>query len=150
MPVSEMLKCHVRWMIRADMPDVCAIDLKHGLGWTNEDFLVNLRQRNCIGMVVEQGDQIVGFMIYTLHKSKLEILNLASANRNDGSGTAMIDKLKNKLCSHKRTRIAITLDERNLNGLRFLKNRGFVATRLFRGEFDQYDGIRMVYHHTGE
>jgi ribosomal-protein-alanine N-acetyltransferase len=35
-----------------------------------------MRQRNCIGMVAEDDAQLVGFMIYELHKTRLYILNL--------------------------------------------------------------------------
>ena len=71
-------RVHIRWMIRRDMPDVLRIE--HGSDdhpWSEEDFLRCLRQRNCIGMVAEQGERVVGFMIYELHKAKLHILNFA-------------------------------------------------------------------------
>ena len=38
--------------------------------WTEDDFLRCLRQRNCIRMVAERGDlQVLGFMVYELHRS---------------------------------------------------------------------------------
>lgn len=55
----------IRWMIRRDMPEV--IDIEQGafqFPWTEEDFLNSLKQRNCIGMVAEVRDRIVGFMVY--------------------------------------------------------------------------------------
>ncbi|MDA8746115.1 ribosomal-protein-alanine N-acetyltransferase RimI, partial [Rubripirellula amarantea] len=56
---------HIRWMIRRDMPAVLAIENKSfEFSWTEEDFIRCLRQRNCIGMVAEENDQVVGFMIY--------------------------------------------------------------------------------------
>src|SRR3989475_11299114 len=75
---KEQLRVHIRWMIRRDMPEVLqAEQLSFEFAWTEEDFLRCLRQRNCIGMVAEQGEKVVGFMIYELHKSKLHILNFA-------------------------------------------------------------------------
>jgi ribosomal-protein-alanine N-acetyltransferase len=59
------LPVHIRWMIRRDMPEV--LHTEQGAfeyAWTEEDFLRCLRQRNCIGMVAEQGEKVVGFMIY--------------------------------------------------------------------------------------
>ena len=74
------LKVQIRWLIRRDMPEVLEIErasFEHA--WTEEDFLCCLRQRNCIGMVAEHDHEIVGFMIYELHKAKLRILNFADA-----------------------------------------------------------------------
>ena len=65
-------------MIRRDMPEVLQTEQESfEYAWTEEDFLRCLRQRNCIGMVAEQGEKVVGFMIYELHKTKLHILNFA-------------------------------------------------------------------------
>ena len=48
--------------------------------WSEEEFIRCLRQRNCIGMVAEHGERVVGFMIYELHKTRLHILNFAVAD----------------------------------------------------------------------
>src|SRR5438045_6165199 len=75
---KEQVKVHIRWMIRRDMPEVLQTEQESfEYAWTEEDFLKCLRQRNCIGMVAEQGERVVGFMIYELHKAKLHILNFA-------------------------------------------------------------------------
>src|SRR5205807_3563325 len=75
---KEQVKVHIRWMIRRDMPEVLQTEQESfEYAWTEEDFLRCLRQRNCIGMVAEQGEKVVGFMIYELHKAKLHILNFA-------------------------------------------------------------------------
>ena len=75
---KEQVKVHIRWMIRRDMPEVLHTEQESfEYAWTEEDFLKCLRQRNCIGMVAEHGEKVVGFMIYELHKSKLHVLNFA-------------------------------------------------------------------------
>src|SRR5205085_3641644 len=75
---KEQVRVHIRWMIRRDMPEVLQTEQESfEYAWTEEDFLRCLRQRNCIGMVAEQGEKVVGFMIYELHKQKLHILNFA-------------------------------------------------------------------------
>ncbi len=62
---------HVRWMIRRDMSDVLAIESESfEFPWSEEEFVRCLRQRNCIGMVAELDDRIVGYMIYELHKNR--------------------------------------------------------------------------------
>ena len=74
---KEQVKVHIRWMIRRDMQEVLQAEQQcFDQSWTEEDFLRCLRQRNCIGMVAEAGDKVIGFMIYELHKNKLHILNL--------------------------------------------------------------------------
>lgn len=68
----------IRWLIRRDMEDVLRIERSSfDNPWTDDNFLKCLRQRNCIGMVAEQDFEIVGYMIYELHKSKIHILNFA-------------------------------------------------------------------------
>src|SRR2546423_1822739 len=75
---KEQARVHIRWMIRRDMPEVLQTEQQSfEYPWTEEDFLRCLRQRNCIGMVAEQGEKVVGFMIYELPKAKLHILNFA-------------------------------------------------------------------------
>ena len=95
---------HIRWMIRRDMPSVLGIENAcFEFAWSEDDFIRCLRQRNCIGMVAEQDDEVVGFMIYELHKNRLHILNFAvhPEHRRTGVGQSMVDKLLGKL-SHER------------------------------------------------
>src|SRR5207253_7769626 len=87
---------HIRWMIRRDMPHVLAIEQESfEFPWSEEDFIRCLRQRNCIGMVAEVEDKIVGFMVYELHKTRLHLLNFAVAGlwQRRGIGTQMAGKL---------------------------------------------------------
>ena len=80
MSLIQPLRVHIRWMIRRDMPEVLDIeDESFEFPWFEEDFIRCLRQRNCIGMVAEHDERVVGFMIYELHKTRLHILNFAVA-----------------------------------------------------------------------
>ena len=66
---KQEVRVHIRWMIRRDMPDVLEIERQDfEFPWIDEDFIRCLRQRNCIGMVAEHEDHVVGFMIYELHQ----------------------------------------------------------------------------------
>src|SRR3954470_5635962 len=115
---KEQARVHIRWMIRRDMPEVLQIETQSfEFAWTEEDFLRCLRQRNCIGMVAEHGEKVVGFMIYELHKAKLHILNFAVHPnfRRTAIGGQMISKLIGKLSSHRRTKITLAVRESNLN-----------------------------------
>lgn len=144
-------KLHIRWMIRMDMPDVLGIeDESFAYAWAEEDFLRCLRQRNCIGMVAEESDRVVGFMIYELHKGKLHLLNFAvhPERRGRGIGAAMVEKLFKKLKSQQRTKITTAIRESNLPGLAFFREHGLIATKTLRDWYEDGSGddaIRMEY-----
>jgi len=138
-PSKAQVRVHIRWMIRRDMPEVLAIE--HGsfdYPWCEEEFLRVLRQRNCIGMVAEHGERVVGFMIYELHKSKLQVLNFAVAPecRRMGVGQQMMAKLVGKLSSHRRTRIVLHCRESVLPSQLFFRVQGFRATEVIREHFE--------------
>ena len=136
---KEQVRVHIRWMIRRDMPEVLQTEqASFEFAWTEEDFLRCLRQRNCIGMVAEQGEKVVGFMIYELHKAKLHILNFAVApsHRRTGIGAQMITKLIGKLSSHRRTKITLAVRERNLPAQVFFRTQEFRAVKVLRNYYE--------------
>jgi len=155
---KEQVRVHIRWMIRRDMPEVLQAEQESfEYSWTEEDFLRCLRQRNCIGMVAEQGEKVVGFMIYELHKSKLHILNFAVSPscRRYGVGAQMVAKLISKLSSHRRTRITLEVRETNLAAQLFFRHQGFRAVRVLRSYYEDSgeDAFLMQYRiaeDTGE
>ena len=133
------LKIQIRWLIRRDMEEVLEIERSSfEFPWTDEDFLCCLRQRNCIGMVAEHDQQIVGFMIYELHKSKLRILNFAVAPsaRRKHVGTQMVQRLVDKLSQQRRQEIILEVRETNLEAQLFFKNQNFRAMCVLRNHYD--------------
>ena len=138
-PTSKaQVRVHIRWMIRRDMPEVLAIEhASFDFPWCEEEFLRVLRQRNCIGMVAELGERVVGFMIYELHKSKLNILDFAvhPEFRRQGVAAQMVEKLVGKLSSHRRTRIVLHLRETNLPAQVFFRTQGFKAIEVVREHY---------------
>ena len=124
------LRVHIRWMIRRDMAEVLEIERSaFEFPWFEEEFIRCLRQRNCIGMVAEHAERVVGFMIYELHKTRLHILNFAVAHdvrrRNIG-----------KLSSQRRTRISLEVRETNLAAQVFFRANGFKATSVLHEFYD--------------
>jgi ribosomal-protein-alanine N-acetyltransferase len=147
---KEQVRVHIRWMIRRDMPEVLQAEQdSFEFAWTEEDFLRCLRQRNCIGMVAEQGEKVVGFMIYELHKSKLHILNFAVSPlfRRFGVGGQMVAKLVSKLSNHRRTKITLEVRETNLSAQLFFRSQGFKAMRVLRAYYEDSgeDAFLMEY-----
>jgi ribosomal-protein-alanine N-acetyltransferase len=142
-------------MIRRDMPEVLQTEQESfEFSWTEEDFLRCLRQRNCIGMVAEQGEKVVGFMIYELHKTKLHILNFAvhPTCRRVSVGQQMVAKLISKLSSHRRTKITLEVRETNLSAQLFFKAMNFRAMRVLRSYYEDSgeDAFLMQYQITAD
>ena len=131
-----------RWMVKRDMPEVLEIEAgSFAAPWSMEDFLEALRERNCIGMVVDRDDVILGFMLYQLEKDHLLLLNMAVCpdHRLRGVGKAMVAKLRSKLSGHRRTHILADVNERNLEAQLFFKAEGFLATDTLRRHYPSGD-----------
>ena len=137
-----MIQTYIRWMIRRDMPEVLKIE-NHSFEypWNEEDFIRCLRQRNCIGMVAEYNELIMGYMIYELHKDRLCLINMAVHEnwRKQGVGQALIDKLYGKLSFQRRDRIILEIRETNLAAQLFFKQVGFKAIEILAKAYDETD-----------
>jgi ribosomal-protein-alanine N-acetyltransferase len=148
--LTDQVRVHIRWMIRRDMPEVLQAERQSfDHAWTEEDFLRCLRQRNCIGMVAELDEKVVGFMIYELHKTRLHILNfaVAPAYRRLGIGRQMIQKLIAKLSSHRRTRVTLAVRERNLPAQLFFRSMAFRAVKVLRGYYEDTGEDAFLMHY---
>ena len=148
MDLSEKkeLRVHIRWMIRRDMPEILEVENRSfEFPWSEEDFVRCLRQRNCIGMVAERDERVVGFMIYELHKTRLHILNFAVHPdfRKNCIGMQMINKLIGKLSHQRRSRILLEVRERNLTAQVFFRSLGFRAISVLRDFYE--DTIEDAY-----
>lgn len=131
-----MSQVHIRWMIRKDVDRVMEIENQSfRYPWTLDDLLWIMRQRNCVGMVAEIDGEVVGYMVYELHKNRLEIKNMAvdTTYRNQGVGSAMVDKLQSKLTSDRRHKVALQISEMNTHAHLFFSRHGFLATEIVRG-----------------
>lgn len=142
METTARMAVTIRWLIRRDMADVLRIENQSfEFPWTEEDFLSCLRQRNCIGMVAEHEHEIVGFMVYEMHRSSLSILNFAVADeaRRNQVGTQMAQKLIGKLSHLRRTSITTLVRESNLSAQLFFRAMEFEAVAVLRGEYEDTD-----------
>ena len=147
------INVHIRWMIRRDMTEVLDIEqASFEFPWLEEDFLRCLRQRNCIGMVAEYDERVVGFMVYELHKDQLHVLNFSVRPdvRRRGIGQQMVNKLIGKLSRKGRYRIVLEIRETNLAAQMFFKNLGFRAVSVLRDYYDDTveDAYVMQYRYA--
>ncbi len=152
---TQEVRVHIRWMIRRDMPEVLATEkASFEFPWLEEDFIRCLRQRNCIGMVAEHDDRVVGFMIYELHKARIHVLNLAVAPtyRRRGVGSQMVAKLVAKLSLQRRSRVVLEVRETNLAAQLFFRENGFRAVSVMRGFYADTpeDAYVMQYRYRPE
>lgn len=152
---SDQSCVHIRWMIRRDMPSVLSIEAQSfEFPWTEEEFIRCLRQRDCIGMVAERNEEVVGFMIYELHKTRIHILSFAVHQdyRRQTVGTAMIEKLVSKLAYQRRNRIVLEVRETNLAAQLFFRQLGFRATSVLKSFYEDTpeDAFLMQFRHTEE
>lgn len=137
---TQRADVHIRWMIRRDMDSVQAIeDSSHEYPWPEDEFIRCLRQRNCIGMTAITGEKIVGYMIYELHRQRLELLNFTvhADHRRAFVGSSMVAKLYGKLSSQRRTHILARVRETNLGAQLFFKACGFRCVGLLREQFSE-------------
>jgi [ribosomal protein S18]-alanine N-acetyltransferase len=146
---------HIRWMIRRDMPTVLRIEeSSFEFPWTEDEFIRCLRQRDCIGMVAERNEEVVGFMIYELHKTRIHILSFAvhPEFRREKVGSAMIEKLVSKLAYQRRNRIVLEVRETNLPAQLFFRQLGFRATGVLKEFYEDTpeDAFLMQYRHANE
>lgn len=145
----------VRYMIRRDLKEALRIEERSfEFPWTEDDYLSCLRVRNCIGMVAESGDQICGVMIYELLKSTLHVLNFAVAPwcRREDVGTAMMQKLINKLSQQRRQEILLEVRETNLAAQLFFRKMGMEAIGVAKNWYEDTteDAYIMRYDLFGE
>ena len=148
-PPNE-IRVHIRWMIRRDMPEV--LDIEHDgfeFPWTEKEFVAFLKRWNCIGMVAEHEDRVVGFMAYSLYKYRCKLCNLAVAAdcRGRGVGRQMVAKMQGKLTPSRRRFLDVMVRESNLPALLFFKHHGFQAGSVVHQPYEEIaeDGYAMRY-----
>ena len=149
------VRVHIRWMIRRDMREVLAIEGENfEFPWLEDDFVRCLRQRNCIGMVAEHEDRVVGSMIYELQKTRIHVLNFAVADdyQRRGVGSQMLAKLVAKLSTQRRSRIVLEVRETNLAAQLFFRENGFRAVSVLRSYYSDTpeDAYLMQYRYRAE
>lgn len=147
---KQEIRVCVRHMIRRDMLEIFAIESQSfEFPWSEHDFLNCLSQRNVDAKVAEHNDRVVGFMIYELNKTHIQILNFVVFPRRKGIGSQMMAKLIGKLSSQRRNRITLEVRETNLPAQLFFKAMDFRAVSILRDHYadTQEDAYLMRYRY---
>lgn len=128
---------NIRWTIRADMPEVNAIeDQEFPWSWSEAKIIAALRQRSIIGMVAEtttrRNDIIVAHMLYELRRSSIVLRRLVVHQdyRKRGLGRLMLASIQEKLevLTSPRNRVLAAFPEINTQAACFFRACGFVGS----------------------
>jgi len=131
-------KTAIRWVCRRDLDTILQIDKQvlSAIGyWQEADWLSILRKQNCIGMVIEYDQQIIGFMAYRLDSGFLQIIRYAILPefQRKGCGNRLIDRMKTKLgANNKRAALSIIVPDRLLACHLHLRSCGFTCQEILR------------------
>ena len=121
----------IRWLIRRDMDDVIKIDdVGYVEPWSESKFISTLRKKTVIGVVATNGfNRTIGFCIYELQKTQIEILRMAVSPqwRRNGVASAMIDRLKDKVATQKRCGIVCEVDGHSIFSQLCFRDNGFTG-----------------------
>ncbi len=148
----------LRCMIRRDMPEVLEIERRSfEYPWSKADFVRALQHRNALGQVAEIDDRVVGFMVFALYGTRIELWNLAVAPdcRRQGVGRAMIAERLKALSAQRRHMLAANVREHNLAAQVFFRELAFRCVAVMRRFYDDTpdgvaeDAYRMVYRLGG-
>ncbi len=150
--MKRELQTRIRWIIRRDHPAVLDIETKSfEFPWHRDDLMRHLRRRNCIGLVAEHDERVVGYMIYELSKPRIHLLNFAVDRvfRRLGVGTQMVRELIAKLSAKRRSRIMLEVRETNLSAQLFFLKNGFRAVSVLREYYEDTpeDAYQMQYRY---
>ena len=130
---ATITRPHIRWMILRDMPEVLKIEWGcFCTSWNERDFALMLKQPNTIGLVAVVDDRVAGYVVYSLHSSRIELLNLAVApwHQREGIGTGLVAKLVAKLSAQRRRYIQAKVRETNLAAQLFFRANGFELSQV--------------------
>ncbi len=126
------VECHIRWLISRDMEQVLSIEREnYSSPWGEETILAHIKQTNCIGMVAELGNRVIGYMIYDLHDFYIDIASFAvlPSFADMEIDTQLLEKLKIKFSLKRRWMLNIKVREINFSRFSFwIKNNFFIQT----------------------
>jgi len=143
----------VRWMVRRDFAQVLAIEQAcFEFPWTEQEFRQCLQQPNCLGIIAEHEDRVVGFVVYETPKNRIFITNVAVDPEFQRRHIArqMIQKLVSKMLYQRRQKIMIEIRETNLSALLCFRALGFRASTVLKNFYeDQSEDAYVLQYRLG-
>lgn len=105
--------------------------------WSEKSILESLSQEYSICLVLEDRDQVVGYLIFYQSFGEGEILRVAveKKNQRQGAGTCLLDALDTFCVEKGITKVMLDVRESNQKARNFYKKKGF-----------EEDGIRRNFY----
>ena len=141
-------RVYIRRITGDDILEVLAIENdSFEFPWSKENLIFCLRKNDCRGIVAEHEERVVGFIIYELCETRIQILNFATATNflRKGIATQLVSKLISKLSAQRRTRICLEVRETNLVAQLFFRKNGFRAVSILREYYEDKDTTEDAY-----
>ena len=122
----------IRWANRNDMPEILAIEQSSHRHPRSENDIIKLLRGNCICLVADRDNQVVGFIICQLYNRKYVVLDLAVSSqfRRQGVGNRLINHMRSKLAFNGRRTIEVSVPDDNLAAQLFFRTMAFRATSI--------------------
>ena len=119
--------------------------------WNEKDFQDTMRRNGVVGLAAfsggEEDGRLTGFIIYSLDKGHVTVLNLAVHPhfRRKRIGSALIKRVKEKLASGRRIRIVANVRETNLAAQLFLRSQEFKCDAILPRHYEEEPAYRFNY-----
>ena len=102
------------------------------------------------GFVAREGDEIMGLVTFVIESAACEIVSLDSLLRGRGTGTALIDAVKDAAIRQNCDRLWLITTNDNLDALRFYQRRGFQISAVFPNALARSRAIKPTIPLIGE
>lgn len=147
--MTTATRVSTRWMIKKDFNAVLDIEQRSfDSPWTEQELLNTIKQPDCIAIVAEHCGRVVGYMIYCLGETQIDIANIAVDYdyRRRGVGSSLVSKLRDRT-SERRDRLTTAVKESNLDAQLFFRRLGFRAVAVLKDHYrnSREDAYLMIY-----
>lgn len=139
-------------MIRRDLDCVADVQFNSVGDVIDRSTLLSwLREGSVIGVVAEIGNAIVGYAIYDIGRTYIDVrhLRVHEAFAGHGIGRSLVDFMARRLVG-KRKALRVVVGDDRLDAHLFLRACGFVATRVVKGVFDDEYCFELYKQHAQE
>lgn len=140
---------HLRQMNPSDLDEIMSIEkASFSYPWSARFFLQELKVPCARSLLAVLGERIVGYIIYWLLPSEVDIHNLAvdPAYRRRGIGRSLLQAVIGEARDHRSSRITLEVRKSNEAAQRLYQSLGFAARGVRKGYYsdDGEDALAMA------
>lgn len=129
---------NLRWLKPKDFSVVLEIEKQSFPDpWTKQDFHRVFENKNCVCRVCEDGEEVVGYMVYEYDAISYNIINLAVVKhyRRHGVARFLVSGLISQMSDSSKYQMFASVSDRNLGAQLFFKAMEFKAEKISRNFF---------------